>query len=78
MLKTNWLRTFAFLATKGFLKITSENSDCIGVSDLTLDRHGAKNLQSILANIIFKADYRLARPQYNDEVFYNPPYVNWS
>ena len=48
------------------------------MSDLAAARHRAKDLQSILADVIFKADYRLARPQYDNEVFYKPPDADWS
>ena len=41
------------------------------MSDLAAARRRAKDLQSILADVIFKADYRLARPQYDNEVFTN-------
>ena len=48
------------------------------MSDLAAARHRAKDLQSILADVIFKADYRLARAQYDNEVFYKPPDADWS
>lgn len=78
MFKPSWLTRFALVKAKGFWKRTSHNADQVTMSDLAAARHRAKDLQSILADVIFKADYRLARPQYDNEVFYKPPDADWS
>ena len=56
MFKPSWLTRFALVKAKGFWKRTSHNADQVTMSDLAAARHRAKDLQSILADVIFKAD----------------------
>lgn len=54
MFKPSWLTRFALVKAKGFWKRTSHNADQVTMSDLAAARHRAKDLQSILADVIVR------------------------